>query len=80
MENLKIRENTDKLVKFVADKFEAKELDNQALVELIQLSGRYLNLQTIADYARSQGMSYEGVKRGRHTEEIFGVKYVIDNL
>lgn len=80
MENHKIRENTDKLLKFVATKFEAGELDNQSLVELIQQAGAYLNLATIADYARKNNMSYEGAKKYRHTEELFGIKFVVDNL
>ena len=75
----KIRENTDKLLKFVSDKFLNNELDNQSLIELIQLSGDYLNMRTIADYAKQEKMSYEGVKRFRPTTEIFGVKFVIEN-
>lgn len=76
----KIRENTDKLLNFVSDKFMAGELDNQSMVEFIKLSGSFLNLMTIADYARTNKMSYEGAKRFRHTEEIFGVRFVVDNL
>lgn len=80
MENAKIRENTDKLIKFVATKFEAKELDNQSLIELFKLLGPYLNLRTIANYARENGMTYEGVRKCRQIEELFGVRFVIDNL
>jgi len=80
MENAKIRENTDKLIEFVARKFEAGELDNQSLVELLQLSGGYLNFKTIAAYARAERMSYEGVRKCRRTEELFGVRFVVDNL
>jgi len=79
MENTKIRQNTDKLLKFVAEKFEAGELDNGALVELIKLAGTYLNLKTIADYARASKISYEGAKKCRKVQEIFGVKFVIEN-
>lgn len=79
MENAKIRENTDKLIKFVAQKFESNELDNESLVELFKVMGTYLNLQTIPDYAKSNGMSYEGVKKCRNIQEIFGVRFVVDN-
>jgi hypothetical protein len=79
MENDKIRQNTDKLIAFVATKFEANELDNDSLVELFKSMGMYLNLKTIPDYAKANGLSYEGVRKCRKIETIFGVKFVIDN-
>lgn len=79
MENAKIRENTEKLKKFVSDKFMANELDNSSLVELIELAGVYLNLKTPADYARANNLSYQGVVKCRRVQNIFGVKFVIDN-
>ena len=79
MEQSEIRTNTSKLLSFVSAKFESGELDNDSLIELIQLAGAYLNLQTIPDYARAKNMSYEGVKKYRHIETIFNVKFVIDN-
>lgn len=50
-------ENTSKLLNFVAQKFEARELENESLVQLIELCGAYLNLQTISDYAKANNMS-----------------------
>lgn len=79
MERSKIQQNTDKLIDFVCRKFEAGELDNISLVELFKRTGMYLNLQTISDYARTNKMSYEGVKKCRKIEEIYGVKFVIEN-
>lgn len=79
MQQSKIQENTTKLIDFVCRKFEAGELDNSSLVELFKRTGMYLNLQTIPDYAREKKMSYEGVKKFRHIDEIYGVKFVIDN-
>jgi len=79
MEKAKIQENTQKLIEFVGRKFEAGELDNDSLVELFKHCGMYLNLETIPDYAKRTKMSYEGVKRFRRVEEIYGVKFVIDN-
>lgn len=79
MQNTKIQENTTKIIDFVSRKFEARELNNNSLVELFKHMGRYLNLQTISDYSRDHNMSYEGVKKGRKIEEIFGIKFVIDN-
>ena len=44
-------ENTNKLLNFVANKFQTGKLNNESLVKLIKLSGAFLNLQTIPDYA-----------------------------
>lgn len=79
MEPDKIRQNTNKLLQFVSDKFMRNELDNDSLIELIQHSGAYLNLKTIPDYAKANNMSYEGVKKFRTIKEMFGVRFVVDN-
>ena len=52
---------------------------NEGLVQLIEMSGGYLNLQTIPDYCRSNNISYNGAKKGRLIQRIFNVKFVIDN-
>jgi hypothetical protein len=57
----------------------AGELSNDDLIQIIELCGRYLNLQTISDYARENNISYNGVKKCRSGREIFNVKFVIDN-
>ena len=72
-------ENTNSLLLFVADRFEKGDLDNDSMVQLIELCGRYLNLRTIPQYAKENGMSYNGVKKHRNIISIFGVKYVVDN-
>ena len=43
----KCTENTDKLLEFVYNKFINNELNNDSLVQLIELSGSLLNLQTM---------------------------------
>ena len=75
----KTQENTKKLIEFISRKFETGELDNNSLVEVFKANGRYLNLQTISDYAKDHNMSYEGVKKFRRVETIYNVKFVIDN-
>ena len=60
------------------------ELSNDEMVSLIDLIGSYLNLQTIANYATLENISYNGVlariKSGKIKEyELFGVKFIIDN-
>ena len=72
-------ENTEKLLNFVAEKFQADDLNNESLIQLIELCGNYLNLQTIPEYAKAKNMSYNGVKKFRKVVEIFNVKFVIDN-
>lgn len=52
---------------------------NKGLVQLFELIGVYCNLETISDYSRRTGLSYNGVKKFRETKEIFNVKFVIDN-
>jgi len=52
---------------------------NEFLVQIIELAGGYLNLQTIADYARENGKTYNGVKKCREVRTIFNTKFVIDN-
>ena len=77
---MKTTENTEKLLKFISDKFENHEIDNDSLVQIIELCGNYLNLQTIADYAKKNNLSYNGVKKCRTIKTIFNTKFVIDNL
>jgi hypothetical protein len=52
---------------------------NEFLVHLIELAGSYLNLQTISDYADSNNMSYNGVKKCRDVIALFNTKFVVDN-
>lgn len=78
-ESPKIKENTAKLLDFVQDKFIAGELNNDSLLQLFEVMGQYLNLQTIPEYAKRTGLTYNGVKSTRMIKEIFGVKFVIDN-
>jgi hypothetical protein len=72
-------ENTDKLLRFVSEKFETGELDNDSLVQLIELAGAYLNIETIPNYAKRNKLSYNGAKKHRKLQTLFNVKFVIDN-
>ncbi len=55
------------------------QLSNDNLVQIIELCGSYLNLQTISDYSKNNKISYNGVKKCRYIRNIFNVKFVIDN-
>ena len=72
-------ENTNKLCEFISNKFKNGELNNDSLVQIIELCGQYLNLLTISDYAKTNNMSYNGVKNNRKIIKLFNVKFVIDN-
>lgn len=72
-------DKTNKLLNFVSQKFENGELNNDSLVQLIELAGRYLNLRTIPDYAKENNISYNGAKYHRTTIELFNVKFILDN-
>lgn len=72
-------ENTEKLKKFISEKFAKGEINNESMVEIIKLCGDYLNLMTPSNYARENNMSYPGVVKCRNIINLFGCKFVIDN-
>ena len=63
----------------IGEEIQAGNWSNEGLVQLIELAGSFLNLKTIPDYAKENNKSYNGVKKFRKVEPIFGVKFVIDN-
>ena len=71
--------NGQKLNEFVYNKFVQSEINNTDLVELIKLAGSLLNLKTIPDYAKANGITYQGAKTCRDVTELFGVKFIIKN-
>ena len=48
------------------------------MIQIIELIGSYLEPMTISDYAKTNKLSYNGVKKFRKTTKIFGVKFVIN--
>lgn len=58
-----IKLNTEKLLAFIAEKFQANELDNESMVQLIELAGGYLNIMTLPDWAKYNNKSYNGAKK-----------------
>ena len=65
----------EKFIKMVQE----KGVSDEFLVQICELSGSYLNLKTISDYAKYNKMSYNGVKKFRKTVKLFNTKYIIDN-
>jgi len=64
----------------ISEKVESGQLSNEELVQIIELSGSYLNLCSISDYAKENNLSYNGVKKTRKIVTLFNQKFVIDNL
>ena len=80
LNQMETTENTKKLLNFISQKFEGDELDNDSLVQIIELCGMYLNIQTISSYAKANNLSYNGAKNFRNVKTIFGGKFIIDNF
>ena len=79
MENLELSDKGKKLLEFLDYKMYDGEFTNSDLVQFIEHCGKYLNLQTIPDYAKENKLSYKYLKKFREVVEIFDVKFVIDN-
>jgi hypothetical protein len=75
MEDLK-----DKLLKNIHIGMGNGLLTNDDLVQIIEQCGSYLNLKTIADYSKQNNISYNGAKKFRQVNNIFNVKFIIDNI
>lgn len=79
MTNPTITPNGQKLINFLDEKMCAGDFENNDLVQFIEVVGKYLGLQTISDYAKSNNLSYNGARYYRNTQTIFNVKFIIDN-
>lgn len=76
----RIANNTDKLLSFIADKYQNKgELDNSSLVQIIELCSMFLNLKTLSNYSKENKISYNGAKKCRKHIKIDNVKFIINN-
>jgi len=69
----------DKIILNITKGMENNMLSNCDLIEIIEATGKYLNLMTISDYAKQNNISYNGAKNHRDQIYLFGVKFVIDN-
>lgn len=76
---LEPQENHDKIADCICRLMSKGGLENEHLVQLSELCLAYLNAETIPNYAKQKGLSYNGVKKTRDIREIRGVKFVIDN-
>lgn len=74
-----INDNTNRLLNFIGIKYQENELNNDSLVQIIELCGNFLNLQTISDYSKNNNISYNGAKKFRKIIKLFNRKFVVDN-
>lgn len=74
MDNLK-----DRIILNIYKGLESNTLSNDDLVQIIEVTGSYLNLATISKYALNNKISYNGAKKYRNVKKIFGVRFVVDN-
>jgi S-adenosylmethionine synthetase len=72
-------ELTKKICNRISDYILDGSLTNEQVVQIIEHTGQYLNLKTIADYAQKNNLSYNGVKKHRQIITLFGCKLVVDN-
>jgi len=63
----------------LSKRIEDGELSNEDLVQIIEHIGSYLNLTTRSDYAKKNGLSYNGAKKFRENVKLFNVNFIIDN-
>ncbi len=70
----------DKIILNIHKGMDNNMLSNDDLVQIIEQCGLFLNLKTIADYAKSNNISYNGAKNFRQKVNIFNVNFIIDNL
>jgi len=55
-------------------------IDTPDLVQIFEVIGNdYLNCQTLSNYARNNGISYNGAKLQKNITKINGSKFIIDN-
>lgn len=52
------------------------QISKDCMVQIIELFGSYLNLETISNCAKREGKSYNGVLKTRKPITVFGVKFV----
>lgn len=54
-------------------------ISTDCLVQIIEQCGSFLNLKTISNYAKENGISYNGAKKFRKNIQLFGTKFILDN-
>jgi phosphotransferase system IIB component len=70
----------EKIKKRLHEVIQSGELENHEIIQLIELLGSYLNLETMASRSKRLNIDYNCVKKSSiYKIELFGVKFVIEN-
>lgn len=54
------------------------EISQHCQVQIIELIGKYLGIETIQDKANTTGKSYNGIKKTYRTIDLFGCKFCLE--
>lgn len=78
------KELTDTINTHLGTRIQKCELNNESIVSIIETLGKFLNAETISDYAKREKITYNGtlqrVGSGKlKTFTLFNTKFVIDN-
>lgn len=52
------------------------QISRHCMIQIVELLGDYLNLETVPNCARRESKSYNGVLKTRRPIKLFGVKFV----
>jgi hypothetical protein len=78
MNQVQTPRNIDNIKTLIGKTYQEGDISDYDLVQIIELCGCYLNPLTISDYARKEGISYNGAKK-HPTVNIFGIKFIFNN-
>jgi len=76
---MKNEHHVERINEYIYKSLQKEELNSVGLVQLIEQLNTYLNLKTLPNYAKDNGISYNGAKNNRHVIELFGCKFIADN-
>jgi hypothetical protein len=63
----------------LGESIQSGKWSNDGLVQLIELTGMFLNPLSIQECANRYSKTYNGIKKTREAIVLFGHKYIIDN-
>lgn len=68
----------ESIIQRIGEGVQNGSISNTAIVQIIELTGMFLNIKTISDYAKSKGISYQAARKHKQVN-IFNVKFIIEN-
>lgn len=80
---MQLSEYENNSLKKLGESIHQGKWSNNGLVQLIELSGDFLNIKTIPDFSKQNNISYVAASKDtlhRKNITIFNTKFVIDNF